>query len=100
MDLPIACSLSAAERRTGRETLLSGLLDAAVEVVPQPTGYSARFHGQAGILRRIAEVLERERSCCRFLAFVIETAPDGGAVSLTVTGPPGTREFLDSLVTA
>lgn len=100
MDLPIACTLTDAERRGTRAALLPGLLDVALEVVPLPTGYRARFSGTAGIVQRIADVLERERGCCRFLAFVVEAAANGGDVTLSVTGPPGTREFLDGLVRA
>jgi len=45
------------------------------------------------------QVIDAERRCCPFLRFVVGTEPDGGSITLEVTGPPGTVQFLDQLVT-
>ena len=59
-----------------------------------PDGYAYRFDAESvdDLLRWMAN----ERRCCPFLTFAIEVAPAEGAVSLTLTGPDGTREFLDA----
>jgi hypothetical protein len=49
-------------------------------------------------LTAIAQTIDAERQCCRFLTFTVTVEPDGGPISLAVTGPPGTREFLDALI--
>ena len=46
----------------------------------------------------VAAVIDAERACCRFLRFTLVVEPDGGPLSLTLTGPPGTRDFLDALL--
>jgi hypothetical protein len=46
----------------------------------------------------IARVVEAERHCCRFLRFGMTVEPDGGPVSLDLTGPAGTRDFLSALL--
>ena len=66
-----------------------------------PDALSAR---KAGLLARVVRQatarvdLEDERACCRFLRFTLIVEPDGGPLSLTLTGPPGTRDFLDALL--
>jgi hypothetical protein len=48
-------------------------------------------------LTAIVSVVDAERQCCRFLRFQITVEADEGPVCLDVTGPSGTREFLDNL---
>ena len=45
----------------------------------------------------VARVVDAERACCRFLRFTITVEPDDGAITLEVTGPPGTGDFLAAL---
>ena len=97
-DLPIACSLTPEQRGTMRRELLPGLMAAATGQEALPSGYRWSFASTPGLIGRIAEVIEAERSCCRFLTFHVEAEPDLGPVVLEVTGPEGTREFLDQLM--
>jgi hypothetical protein len=39
-------------------------------------------------------------TCCRFLRFTLTVEPDRGPIALELTGPRGTREFLESLLDA
>ena len=50
------------------------------------------------MLSAIAETIEAERQCCRFLRFSVTVEPDGGPISLELTGPPGTREFVSAIL--
>ncbi|HEY2825317.1 MAG TPA: hypothetical protein VGI83_07210 [Gemmatimonadales bacterium] len=97
---PIACDLTLAEIRERRTGLLPGLLARAVDRRPVHEGYRWCFVSAAGLMWDIAQVIEAERRCCRFLRFGVLAEPDGGPVWLEVTGPEGTREFLDQLVKA
>jgi hypothetical protein len=58
-----------------------------------------RFAPAAGLLAHIADVVDAERQCCPFLTFRIEVEASGGPMTLHVTGPPGTRAVLETLVT-
>ena len=40
--------------------------------------------------------VDLERRCCAFLRFELTVEPGGGPVWLELTGPPGTREFLQA----
>jgi hypothetical protein len=84
--------------QTRRAGLLPGLLARSESRETLPDGYCVRFAATEDILRAIAHVIDAERQCCRFLRFVVTVEPDGGPVSLDVTGPTGTRDFLDALL--
>lgn len=94
---PLACvpgAIPAADRSAHfalATTLFTGALR---ERRTLPNGYSYRFDADSvdDLLRWMAN----ERRCCPFLTFAIEVAPSAGPVWLTLTGPDGTREFLDA----
>lgn len=94
---PIACRLTAEELREREQQLLPGLLAAAVRRVALEDGYRWEFDGGAGVLERIASIIEEERRCCPFSRFRVTAEPASGPVFLEVTGPEGTRELLDKL---
>jgi hypothetical protein len=62
------------------------------------TGDGVRLRFSADAWPLIAETIEAERQCCRFLRFDVVVEPDGGSIWLTLSGPPGTREFLAGLL--
>lgn len=97
-DQPVACALTSAELAARRGGLLPGLAARAREAGPIDGGRSWRFEFAAGLLARIAAVVEAEHRCCPFLRFALTVAPGDGPVTLEVTGPEGTKEFLESLL--
>jgi hypothetical protein len=61
-------------------------------------GVRLRFPAAEGMLSAITRAVDAERACCRFLRFTITIEPDGGPITLELTGPPGTRDFLVALL--
>jgi hypothetical protein len=57
-------------------------------------GYAYRF--DAGAFDDLARWITNERRCCPFLTFALALSPDAGPVWLRLSGPAGTREFLDA----
>ena len=96
--LPVGCTLTPGELASRRGNLLPGLLAGAVECIETPRGFRYRFDTTPGRLATIAEVVERERQCCRFIEFAIRMEPDAGAIWLSVEGPEGTKAFLADLL--
>ena len=95
-DLPIACSLSAAEMprrlaeisRVGRDGLLA-----------------ARMNGNRAVLRfrprvraDLDAIVAAERECCAFLS--MEVTGEADAVRLTIEAPAGAKPVLEDLVAA
>ena len=95
--MPIACRLSADQLRCAATELLPGLMREARAVAATPSGIRLAFDAADGLGERIAGVIERERRCCPFLDFVIEIPAGADTVTLVVSGPEGTREFLGTL---
>jgi hypothetical protein len=97
VDLPVACTLSPVALKARRENLLNALLQRATERSDLPDGCRLQFAPDEEILADIARTIEAERRCCRFLEFQLTIAPDLGPITLELTGPAGTREFLADL---
>ena len=96
-DLPVACTLSLEARATRRQGLLADLLRRADAHEVLADGHRWSFAATDDLLAMILGMVEAERRCCRFLRFQIIVEPDGGPVSVDLTGPTGTREFVAAL---
>ena len=97
-DLPVACTLSPAALKARKANLLKALLDRADERRELPDGYRLRFAAEGDMLSEIARTVDAERQCCRFLRFTVTVEPDDGPITLDLTGPAGTREFLAAML--
>lgn len=98
VDAPVTCSLPTDELGARRAQLLPGLAVEATRIEELADGYRLTFAPALGVLETIARVLDAERHCCRFLRFQLVVEQDGGPITLDVTGPAGTREFLEVLL--
>lgn len=94
---PLVCTLSPKELNERREALIPGLIQRAERVMDVENGLSLQFPARPGLLDELARVIEQERTCCSFLRFHLEVAPQGGPVTFCITGPAGTQEMLRSL---
>jgi hypothetical protein len=96
--LPIACTLTPTELESRGSQLLPGLVARSSARLELPNGYRWSFSPTDGLMAEITRVIDAERRCCRFLQFFVVVEERGGAVTLEVTGPNGTREFLAQLI--
>ena len=94
-DLPVACSLTEAELAERRAGVLSEVRRAQEGARWLPDGVALRFAAEPERLALLATFIDLERRCCAFLRFQLTVEPGGGPVWLELTGPPGTREFLE-----
>lgn len=99
-DLPIVCLLTPAALQARREGMLAKLLQDAQDHEELPHGYRMQFAATKHTLSAIARTIDAERQCCRFLRFSITVEPDGGPISLELTGPSGTGAFIAALLDA
>lgn len=85
----------AADARPGHFALARRLFtEAARERREWMEGYAFRFDTDA--LEDVVRFVANERRCCPFLDFEITVAAAAGPVWLRLTGPAGTRAFLDA----
>jgi len=97
-ELPIACSLSAAElpKRLAKMTALGRA--ALLEVRHEDTRAELRFAAGAGVRERVDAIVAAESRCCAFLAMRVDEVPD--TVVLTIEAPDGGEVVLDELIDA
>lgn len=93
-DLPLACNLSATGLAGRRDGLLVRLAGSASEIKQIENGVVLVLATSPENTRLIAKVIDAERQCCRFLRFRCSYEPDLGPITLEVTGPEGSGEFL------
>lgn len=95
MCVPFACDMTAipAEERGAHHALVRRLMSEAVtEMLELPDGLAFRFPAEE--YEAVALFVARERSCCPFLRFALEIAPERGPLWLRSTGPQGVTAFL------
>jgi hypothetical protein len=97
-DNPVACCLSDAELRKREATLLAEFRSALTATEELPDGYSFRLPGEKRWLALVADLIMAERECCPFLTFQLTAEPNMGALIIRITGPQGTKEFVNSIL--
>ncbi|MDP1570038.1 MAG: hypothetical protein Q8L86_08540 [Vicinamibacterales bacterium] len=93
--LPIACTLTPDALSARKAALLPGLVRRAT--AREGEGDTVRLQFDATAFTDLMTTIDAERQCCRFLRFDVTVAPDGGPIQLTLSGPPGTGDFLQAL---
>lgn len=93
-ELPIACSLPERDMDERRRGSLAQLVASASDRRLLANGASLRFAAPDEVLPLVLQVVAAERECCRFLRFELAFEAGLGALTLTISGPPGTRQFL------
>jgi hypothetical protein len=97
-DLPIVCTLGPDALKARKAGLLSRVARLSTATDKIATGYRFEFASNPEALPLIAEMINAERHCCRFLGFALTVEPDFGPTRLDVTGPEGTQEFVTALL--
>jgi hypothetical protein len=72
------------------------LAQAVRSVQEVENGYEFMFPNESELISKIAEFISNERLCCPFLKFSLNVFSNNEPVSLTLTGPVGTQEFLQA----
>lgn len=94
---PLACVTDAipAEERPSHVAVTRHLFGvAAQEHQALAEGYAFRFDPDE--LESLTRFVANERRCCPCLTFEIVVLPDEGPVWLRLSGPAGTRRFLEA----
>ena len=97
-ELPIACNLTDSDFQERRVGVLTTVKGGVVETRELEDGYAYRFPSDASWLATLANLITVERECCPFLRFNLRLEPAEGPIWLELTGPPGTKDFLNSIL--
>src|SRR6185295_14661169 len=97
LELPVACNLTDADFQQRRAVVLQTVAVGVIETKELDDGYAYRFQSDVGWLPTLINLISLERACCPFLHFNLRIEPAEGPIWLELTGPPGTKDFLNSL---
>jgi hypothetical protein len=95
-DTPLVCNMDVfnpAQRESHIRTTTE-LIRAVQRVNGVENGYELQFPNETEFITQIAEFISNERLCCPFLKFSLNIVSNIEPVSLSLTGPTGTQEFL------
>ena len=95
-DTPLACDMGVftPAQREDHIQKTTKLVRSVQGVQELENGYEFTFPSRDDLILRIAEFISNERLCCPFLKFSLSIASDSEPISLSLTGPLGTQEFL------
>jgi len=96
-ELPIACNLTDSDFQERRAGVLKTVAGGVVETKELADGYAYRFPSDISWLATLAQLITVERACCPFLRFNLRLEPAEGPIWLELTGPPRTKDFLNSI---
>jgi hypothetical protein len=97
IESPFYCNvkaLSPAARARHFDELGPALRSTRIAVRELPDGYAFRFPADAATVALVAEWVAGERACCPFFDITMTFERESGPFWLSVTGRPGTKDFI------
>lgn len=93
MRTQLTCKLSTPELRVRRSTVIADLKKLVKTKGTLTNGLTFSFSSEDEVLDKLIDFVKSERLCCDFLSFTLSVTDD--KATLELTGPDGTREFLE-----
>ena len=95
-EIPLACDMGVftPSQREAHIQTTTELVQAIQGVQEVENGYEFIFPNETEFISQIAEFISKERLCCPFLKFSLIVDSNRKPISLSLTGPLGTQEFL------
>jgi hypothetical protein len=95
-DTPLVCNMNVftPEQREAHILKTIQLSQSVQSVQEVENGYEFVFPNGTDFISRIAEFISNERLCCPFLRFTLTVSPGSEPITLSLSGPLGTQEFL------
>jgi hypothetical protein len=94
--MTLACKLTTPELRHRRATVIAELFSQVVSTEETDDGFVYTLPANGATIAQIASFIETERGCCEFFSFRLSVPSPSEHLSLEITGPAGTKEFLRS----
>lgn len=95
-DISLSCNMSVftPSQRESHILNTAQLVQAVQQVQEVEDGYAFIFPNETELIVHIAEFVSKERLCCPFLEFTLKIISNSDPISLSLSGPAGTQEFL------
>jgi hypothetical protein len=95
-EIPLTCNMDVfnREQREDHIRVTTELVKAMQNIREIQNGYEFVFPNESQYITGIAEFIANERLCCPFLEFGLNVKSNDPSISLSLSGPVGTQEFL------
>ena len=90
---PLTCKLTTPELQQRRATVIRELKDLLLKKAEISDGLQFTFQSPDFVLDKLLDFIKSERLCCDFFSFHLSVS--GDTATLQITGPAGTKEFLE-----
>lgn len=92
----LSCKLTSSALRERKATVISSLRKKLAIKKDIPGGFEYIFPGSDEIIDELVDFIKSERQCCNFFQFNLNISGDTNEVRLSITGPEGSRRFLEN----
>ncbi len=92
----VACKLTSLELQKYKTEVIALLKNNILKREELSNGYHYTFIGSDTILDQTITFIKAERQCCNFLTFNIVIEDDQSCIILNITGPDGTKDFINA----
>ncbi len=90
----VSCRLTSPELRKRKEEVVAVLKAKVLQKQELPDGYKYKFEATDDMLDQLIQFIKSERLCCNF--FYFNLAVSDKIVWVSITGPDGTKNFIES----
>jgi hypothetical protein len=94
-DPKLSCKLTTPELQNRKRTVIAELKSLVLERTETPSGFKYRFDGSDKVLDLLNSFIKTERLCCDFFTFTITASNDQVCTWMELSGPEGTKEFIE-----
>lgn len=92
----LTCKLTTPELQERKRTVLASLKTQIIDKKELINGYAFKFPGSDKILDELLEFIKTERECCDFFVFNFSISGDKSEAWLALTGPEGSKDFIET----
>jgi hypothetical protein len=92
----IACKLTTPELQKRKRTVIAELKKHVVNRNEIVDGVRYSFKDSDDIIFLLTDFIKTERLCCPFFVFNLVVGQDEGLITLQLSGPQGTKEFIET----
>jgi hypothetical protein len=92
----LSCKLSTPELQERKGTVVAELKKLMLEKKETSNGFLYKFEGSDNLLDLLTSFIKTERLCCEFFEFGLTVAGNGSHIWLQLSGPEGTKDFIQT----
>lgn len=96
--LHLSCKLTSPELQERKRTVIVNLKNLVLEKIETENGFRFKFEGSDQVIDQLTTFIKTERLCCDFFKFELSVGEKESFTWLELTGPEGTKEFIESEV--